>query len=277
MVVGDDDADHRVGTSSSTRVPDALARGRSRGCRRTGATSSSTSDRPRWPSASRSLAYPGPNPRPSSDDDEPRDAVVDRQLDAHRARIGVRDDVPHGFLRDPVDERLSLAVQPLGALDRDDDDRRRSPRSGLTRSRDRGLEARGREVRRMQLDEQRAQVANGAAKALDRPAQHALPRRSRRARLPASASGASEKARPAMSCTGPSCRYEATRRRSRADAAIAFASSASRSSFPRCSRRVSDQTSGTWIEQDQRDRAEDRRRERRSRRRALAVTEPKRW
>ena len=50
-----------------------------------------------------------------------------------------------------------------------------------------------------------------------------------------------------MSCTGPSWRYEATRRRSRDDAAIAFPSSASRSSCPRWSLRVSDQTSGTWI------------------------------
>ena len=80
-----------------------------------------------------------------------------------------------------------------------------------------------------------------------------------------------------MSCTGPSCRYEATRRRSRADAAIAFPSNASRSSCPRWSLRVSDQSSGTWISTISAIAPRIGGASAVSSRRALAVTEPKRW
>ena len=221
VVVGDGDADHRDGTSSSTRVPapslELIARlpPESR-------ASSSTSDRPRWPSASRCSRIAGSKPRPSSDDHQPGDAVVDRQLDSHRVGVRVRDHVAHGLLRDAVDERLLLAVEPLRSVDRD----RHLHAARLERADevgDRGLEPRGGEMRRMELDEQRAQVADRSAKTVDLPcAATAASSFAPRAAAP-SASGASEKARPAMSCTGPSWRYEATRWRSRADAATAFA------------------------------------------------------
>ena len=65
-----------------------------------------------------------------------------------------------------------------------------------------------------------------------------------RARRPAARARRRARRSPAPARRGGTT---ATRRRSRADAAIALPSSASRSSWPRCSLRVSDQTSGTWI------------------------------
>ena len=119
----------RDGTSSSTRVPapsrELIAR-LPPDCR----ASSSTSDRPRCPSASRSLAHLGVEPATVVRDDEPRGVVVDVQLDPQRAGLGVGDHVPHGLLRDAVDERLLLAVEPLGAVDRDRHRRHRSPGAG---------------------------------------------------------------------------------------------------------------------------------------------------
>jgi len=46
-------------------------------------------------------------------DDEPGNAVVDCQFDAKRAGIRIRDHVPHGLLRDPVDERLPVSYTHL--------------------------------------------------------------------------------------------------------------------------------------------------------------------
>ena len=169
MVVRDGDADHRDGTSSSTRVPAPSLELITRLPPKSRA-SSSTSDSPRWPSVSRRSRIAGSNPRPSSEITSRASVVVDRQLDPHRVRIRVRDHVAHGLLRDAIDERLLLAVEPLGSVDR----KRHLRAVCLERADevgDRGLEPRRREMRRVELDEQRAQVADRSTKTVDRRTQ----------------------------------------------------------------------------------------------------------
>src|SRR5690348_10023595 len=65
VVVGDQNADHPSGTSSPTRVPAPSCESMVRvppAC----SASSSTSERPRWPSVRRRSRVSGPKPRPSS-------------------------------------------------------------------------------------------------------------------------------------------------------------------------------------------------------------------
>ena len=142
---------------------------------------------------------------------------------------------------------------------------------------DRRLEAGGGEMRRMQLDEQRAKVAHGAAKLVDRAPEHrcivagaARPRPVCERREPVGEPG-DLLHRAVVEVRTP------TRWRSCAEAEIAFPSSASRSSLPRWRRRVSDQTSGTWISEISAMAPRIVGASARSSRRELAVTEPKRW
>ena len=96
-----------------------------------------------------------------------------------------------------------------------------SAASGLSRSLQRGLEPGRLQARRVDLHQQRAQVAHALAQARDRRRAAPPPRRRRRGASASSASGASPNATPARSCTTPSCRSAAIRRRSWLDASIA--------------------------------------------------------
>ena len=103
-------------------------------------------------------------------DDEAGLGAVDVELDPHRARVGMREHVAHGLLGHPVDDRLLVAAEPVGAFH---PQFHRGP--ALAQRADevaeRRLETGGREVGRVKVDEERPQVAHGAAQALDRLSQ----------------------------------------------------------------------------------------------------------
>ena len=95
-------------------------------------------------------------------DDESCERVVDAELDADGGRIRVRDHVAHRLLRHAIDERLLLPAESVGAVHGYVDRHPARPQRADEIA-DRRLEPRRREVRRMQVDEQRPQIPHGAA------------------------------------------------------------------------------------------------------------------
>src|SRR4051812_10765226 len=274
VVVGEQHPDH-AGTSISTVVP-------SPGCERTLSvppvwrTSSSSSDRPTWPSSARRSRSAASKPRPSSRTTSrvaPGDGCVTSMRTesafacARTLRSASRATRYTSASRGPplaaLSSTCSSVAMPAAA-------------SGLSRS----LSATSRpevsrrggwistsSVRRSRWPWRRWSMAlRRMAASLSSP-RRAAP----------SASGLSPNATPARSCTGPSCRSDAIRRRSWLEASIALASSRSRSRWPRCSRRAIDHASGIWkTSRTIRPPISGGARARRSRS-ARAVTEPKRW
>ena len=157
VVVGEQDADHR-GTSSVTVVPCPGAESTVSvppAC----ATRSPSSERPTWPSSRAVGALGGVEAAAVVGDGERRGR------DGHRdgARLGVRGDVAQRLARDAVDERV---VAPALVLD---------GQVGLDPLRpqraeqvvEHGLEARGLQPGRVDLDQQRAHVPHTLAQRVD--------------------------------------------------------------------------------------------------------------
>ena len=249
MVVGEQHADHRAGTSSSTVVPlpgDERIASVPPAC----STSPVEQRQPDVALRARAARAPrGAKPRPSSVDDEARRARRAMRVTSTLARTSasrVRLHVADRLARDAVDERVVRSAPPGASSTCERRSSTPAASSGLSRSLSATSQARRLEVRRMDLDQQRAQVAHALAQRADRVAQDAAPPPGRR--------GGRPRRRAARARTrrrrGPARRRRGGRRRSGrrscADASTALASSSSRSRWPRCSRRAIDQASGTW-------------------------------
>ena len=178
---------------------------------------------PTWPSARAALALRrGANPRPSSaTTSRVTPPAPARHVDAHESRAAralARCAAP----RARRGRRARRAPSARRGRRRRARSRCRRPSSGLSRSPSAASQAGRLEVRRVDLDEQRAQVAHALAQPRDRGAQRARPPSASPRRSASSASGARPNATPARSCTTPSCRSAAIRRRSWADASTAL-------------------------------------------------------
>ena len=264
-----------AGTSSVTVVPSP-----GRGVARSSvppacATRSSSSESPTWPSLAAARALGGVEAAAVVGDDEPASGRRrPRDDDAHA--LGVRAaHVAQRLARDAVDERVGGG--PPSARRRATS-RCPAARSGLSRS------------SRTRLAGRRTPGAAGGSRPAAcagraRPGA-ACRRHSRSTRASSSsprrrasaASGASPNATPARSCTTPSCRSAAIRRRSRSEASIALASSRSRSRVAALQAARQRPRQRHLEEQQHEQAAEQRRRERAAAAaRALALTELKRW
>ena len=102
---------------------------------RTAARPPRSSERPRWPSSARRSRSSAEKPWPSSETTSRASPERPLTVDAHASRLRVVDDVAERLLRDPIDERLLRLVDD--APSRRPTTRRATPRasSGLTRSR----------------------------------------------------------------------------------------------------------------------------------------------
>ena len=132
---------------------------------------SASSVSPTWPSASRRSRSGAAKPRPSSrTTSRTRPGSARVTVTSTRSRAGVRLDVAQRLARDAVDERVARLRAGGVDLQAGGDPRRLERAEQIA---ERRLQAGRREVRRVDLDEQRAQVANALAQPGDRGAQHA--------------------------------------------------------------------------------------------------------
>ena len=276
MVVGEQDADHRAAapTRRSCPSPGSSARRAFRRPARRGRRAASGRRGPRSRAVARARRRRSRGRRRHDEAREPSSARDGHARPARASACG--GDVAQRLARDAVDERVAARVgrprrpQPASRCPR--------ARSGLSRSLERG--ARGPRTRGSAGGSRRAACAGRARPgAACRRASRSTPRL---VLVPAARGVGGQRRQPerdagevlhdaVVQVGGDPAALAARTRRSRS------ASSRSRSSWPRCSRRASDHASGTWKSSSTSRPADQRRRERAEQPAAFALTELKRW
>jgi hypothetical protein len=129
------------------------------------------------------LSRLGPEATPVVGDEQVRGGIRDADLDRDVARLGVGEHVADGLLGDAVDERLRVEVEAVAPVDAQLD-LRAAGGERADEIAERRLETRGRKRRWVEVDEQRAQVTNRPAQAVDhRPDDRSVAVRSARLRV----------------------------------------------------------------------------------------------